>query len=364
MKYVKERNFIVAYDGDVRRGKWDILTNQFYGVRGGIVKTRPVAFNDDTMRRYLYYLEEGTPISDVIYMLLNYFDTLTRAYGNERVGQRMEEVISVGLRLGHNSELFRTLATDDTVLNKECVEFLKENYSSVYASWTIEGYKTRQTYKDCFVHLTDDDDKDWVRGVIDEVDKSLPVDFVVGMVRRGVTEKVRMAHSSYSFSNLIKEWVLCLKGMEEEVKVYHNILTMYAIIQWRYNKYKQDNYDALLKKYNDKPFLYFEDDRYIARPLLSRADFHKEATRQENCVENSYMEYVARGETYIVGVRLKSDPEVPYLTCEVGTSGEIEQFRRRFNNSPDTQDREFQSKFQEFITNFLKQEKENEKENK
>lgn len=361
MKYVKERNFIVAYDGNVRRGKWDILTNQFYGVRGGLVKTRPVAFNEDTMRRYLYYLEEATPISDVIYMMYNYFDTLTRSYSNEHVGQRLEEVISVGLRLNHNSELFRLLATDNTVLNKECVEFLKENYDNVYASWTIEGYKTRMTYKDCFVHVTDEVDKDWIRGIIDEIDKSLPVDFVVGMIRRGVTEKARMTQSSYGFACLIKEWAQCLEGMEEEVKVYHNILSMYAIIKWRYNKYKQDNYDALLKRYNDKPFLYFEDDRYIARPLISKADFHTEATRQENCVESNYMDDVSRGETYIVGVRLKTNPEVPYLTCEVSLSGNIEQFLRRFNNSPDNQDRAFRDKFQEFITASFAQEKENEK---
>ena len=264
------------------------------------------------------------------------------------------------MRLEHSSNLFRTLVTDATVLNKECVEYLKENYDALYSGHTIASYKTQQVYKDCFIHLTDDNDKEWVRGILAEVDKTLPVDFVVGMIRRGVTEKARMTQSAYGFACLIQEWAICLKGMEEELKVYHNILSMYAIIRWRYNKYKQDNYDALLKRYNDKPFLHFETDRYIARPLISQADFHTEATRQENCVESSYMDDVAKGETYIVGVRLKSDPEVPYLTCEVSTSGNIVQFLRRFNNSPDSQDREFQNKFQEFITDFFKKEKEKE----
>lgn len=349
MKYVKERNFIVAYDDTGCRGKWDILTNQFYGVRGHIVKTRPVSFNDDSLRNYIYNREDDS-IVDVLYFLYNYPDTLTRAYDNERVGQRLEEVISVGLRLSHSSSTFRMLATDTTTLNKECVEYLKENFNNTYSDYAIANYQKSIIYKECFVHVTDEDDKAWVRDIISEVNTSLPADYVISMIRRAITEKVRMAYSSYSFCSLMEDWAECLKNMDEEVKVYHNILTMYAIIKWRYEKYREANYDAILKKNNDKPFLYFEDDKYIARPLLSHDDFHREAMRQDNCVENTYMDIVANGKTYIVGIRLKDDPEMPYITCEVNTDGEIEQFLRRFNNYPDAQDKVFQRKFQNFIT--------------
>lgn len=357
MRYVKERNFIVAYDGTVYRGKWDILTNQFYGVRGGIVKTRPVAFNDDTMRTYLRNIYSNTPISDVIYMLYSYSDTLNRSYNNEHVGQRLEEVISVGLCLAHNASTFKMLATDTITLNKECVEFLKENYDNTYSEYAMDCYKAHLTYKDCFTHVTDEADKSWIRDVLGEVDKSLPTDYIVSMIRRAVTEKVRMTTSGYGFSCLIKEWATALNGMEEEIKVYHNILSMYAIIRWRFEKYKKENYDALLKRFNDKPFLYFEDDRYITRPLITRVDFHTEATRQDNCVESNYMDEVAQGTTYIVGVRLKSDPETPYITCEVDKDGDIVQFLRRFNNYPDGTDKAFQLKFQTFIKESMKEPK-------
>ena len=124
---------------------------------------------------------------------------------------------------------------------------------------------------------------------------------------------------------------------------------MYNIILWRHEKYEEENYNKKLKENNDKPFLYFEDETYIVRPLLTQEDFHYEATGQNNCVESMYMDDVSRGETYIVCVRLKSNPDKTYITCEVLHDGSIEQFLRKNNDSPDDDDEVFEGKFQEYI---------------
>lgn len=355
MKYVKERNFIVAYEGETYRGKWNILTNQFYGIRGGLVKSRPHAFSRESF--YNVLIQEGTDSSSImsfIYLIYSYADELERLFTAE-MGQRIEEIISVDLRFRHDSDTISFLTTDKTTLNKECVTYLKDNYNGAYSKTAITHFNEMKQFADCYVHVTDDQDKEWIDEVIDERDHKLPIDFVSGMIRRATTEKVRLCYDSYDFATLLSEWVEYLTALGEEVKVCHNILTTYAIIKWRYEKLQEQNYNIILKQNNDRPFLYFEDESYITIPLLSREDFHREATVQNNCVESTYMDYVKHGTTYIVGVRLKSDPNRPYITCEVDRSGHIEQYLRRYNNDPESVDKVFKEKFQKYIYQKMKE---------
>lgn len=349
MNYRKERNFIVAYEGETCRGKWDILTNQFYGIRGGLVKSRPSAFSHESL--YNVIVREGldsTAIISFMYLMYDYANELERQFTAE-MGRRIEEIISVDLRFRHASDTISFLTTDKTTLNKECVTYLKDHYNGVYSKTAIIHFNEMKQFADCYAHATDDQDKEWISEVIDQRDNKLPNDFVSSMIRRATTEKVRLCYDSYDFTILLSEWVEYLTALGEEIKVCHNILTTYAIIKWRYEKLQEQNYNTILKRNNDKPFLYFEDESYIAIPLLSREDFHREATAQNNCVESTYMDYAKRGVTYIVGVRLKSDPNRPYITCEVNRSGHIEQYLRKYNGDPEYKDKVFKEKFQKYI---------------
>ena len=50
MDYRKENHFIVAYENEQMRGKWDILTNEYIGIRGGVLKGKSPAFNSFEVR--------------------------------------------------------------------------------------------------------------------------------------------------------------------------------------------------------------------------------------------------------------------------------------------------------------------------
>lgn len=72
-----------------------------------------------------------------------------------------------------------------------------------------------------------------------------------------------------------------------------------------------------LQRNNNLPYLYFEDETFICKPLLTCEAFHDEATKQDNCVERLYLDIAAKGKTHIVSIRRKADPTSSCITCEI-----------------------------------------------
>lgn len=322
MEYRKETHFIVAYEGDKMKGKWDILTNTFIGVKGGVLKSRPASFTYDRTR----------DMNDVIgsaYRLATSYTDRWHPYTAER-GQRLEEIISVGLRVPHSWSLWQNLCGDKTKLTKECVKYIMDNFGGVYDDESIASYRIYKTYKSVLDKCGEQ--KSWASCVLREVNSSVPSDFVMGMILRAIHEKVFYTYDGRHFGNLINTWCAMVNTLGDKLEVKHNILTNYTILQWIHNEYKMAHYDEALRKHNDKPWLYFEDETYIVRPLLNRAEFHNEAESQHNCVERMYMERVVEGHTHVVVVRKKENPNNSFITCEVDNRGIIRQYLYRCNN--------------------------------
>ena len=133
MEYRKETHFIVAYEEEKMRGKWDIITNQYIGVKGKTIKSKPVAFN--TKQSY----DLMNPIIASAYRFVSdFFDNKYHSY-TEVIGKRIEEIISVGLRVEYSWDTYFNLTEClDVKLNKECVNFLIENYNGIYNTQRID----------------------------------------------------------------------------------------------------------------------------------------------------------------------------------------------------------------------------------
>ena len=320
MDYRKETHFIVAYDGDKVRGKWDILTNQFVGIKGGILKGKSPAFTHNEVRAM-------NEVLGAAFSLASYADHWN-PYTAER-GQRLEEIVSVGLVIRHDWRLWEKLGEDTVKLDKACVDYIKTNFGGVYDRESISSYRVYKEYKDLLEKCGEQ--KEWATGVLREVRSDVPTDFVKGMILRGVHEKIFYGTRNYGFGGMINNWYDMIQTLGDKLEVKHNILTNYTILQWVHNEFKMAHYDETLKNNNNKAWLYYENDNYIVRPLLSRSDFHIEGEIQRNCVERMYMERVADGTTYVVAVRKKDNPNVPYITCEVDKKGNIRQFLLKCN---------------------------------
>ena len=325
MEYRKEQNFIVAYDNDKIRGKWNILTNEYIGVKGSIVKNIPSAFSTNN-------LDTRSPIASIIILVHDHCDRWN-PYTPARA-KRIEEILSLNLRVSeHDWYTWRFIETDRTRLTKECINFLNENCNGVYSCDSITNFKFYKKYNDILVNIPEEN-KEWAIQVIKEViDSDIPKEFIKGMIIRGIHEKVFATKNAYEYSNLISTWFNHIRTLNDKLEVKHNILTNYTILCWLAENYKQEHYDEMLKRNNDKECLYFENDEFIVRPLLTRAEFHDEAEYQHNCVERMYMERVYNGTTHVVVVRFKNRPDVPFITCEVSNNGTISQYLTRCTNT-------------------------------
>ena len=321
MDYRKEQNFIVAYDENGNmRGKWNITSNEYIGVRGAKIKSKPVAFKLDRHEMPAYLYSALQTISDC-----NSYHPFTEA-----IGQRLEQIISLNLIVDYGWTMLSFLDRDTTPLTKEVVQFLRDNCGGVYNETNLGNYQFYLAHKAllnrCGEHA------DWAIEVIRSLDEDdmmhyhLTQEFVEGMVIRAVHEKVFHSNRAWDFATLLKRWGNLIYSLNDTLEVKHNILTNYCILQYLEKQYREEHYDDNLKRHNDLKWLYYENDSYIVRPLLSRAEFHAEAESQRNCVERMYMEYVADGRTHVVVVRKKSNPNKSYITCEVDNRGCIVQY--------------------------------------
>jgi len=324
MEYRKENHFIVAYKDGQCRGKWDILTNQYIGIKGGVLKSKPASFSSQLIEG-----DMNLSLRSAFYFIgyADRWNPFTLEHG-----KRIEEVLSVGLKLGCDWQLWREFISNQPKLTKDFVAYINTNYDGVYSCRSIHDYNIYKNYRDTIDKCGDN--KQWATEAIARVDSEVPVEFVKGMILRAVHEKVFMTEYSSDFGNIINRWYNYITFIGDKLEVKHNILTNYAILKWIYEEYKNAHCEENLKKYNDKNWLYFEDDNYIVTPLLNRADFHKEAEAQGNCVERLYMEKVALGETHVVVVRKKNNPNASYITCEVNNRGQIVQYLLKYNRYP------------------------------
>lgn len=124
-------------------------------------------------------------------------------------------------------------------------------------------------------------------------------------------------------------------------------------LQERKERATLKRYDMLspaIKKYNDLPSLYYENDEYFVRPLISAQDFHDEATQQNNCVERLYMEETAKNNTHIVVLRRKSNPSQSFITIEVDGCGKrVVQYLAKNNANPPAEVEPFMRAYKEHL---------------
>lgn len=142
-----------------------------------------------------------------------------------------------------------------------------------------------------------------------------------------VKQKLYLASPLFINNNLCHwiEWKTKLNEPLTECPS-HGFLIELADMRRRINVNDRAEFDKLLNENNNKNWLYFEDETFMCRPLLTCAQFHDEATQQNNCVERLYLKKVVKGRTHIVSIRRKSSPDTSCITCEINNDYEIVQY--------------------------------------
>lgn len=103
------------------------------------------------------------------------------------------------------------------------------------------------------------------------------------------------------------------------------------------------SYRSLRKKY------LYEDENYIIRPARSAEEIVMEGRTLHHCVGgDTYLRKHNDGETYILMLRFKDEPEIPYITVEIdGTHPRIIQWYGQRDKKPD------EKAMQKWLNNYL-----------
>ena len=243
-------------------------------------------------------------------------------------GENLERLLSVGLF----PNAWYTL-THDIILNKDIINYCKTELNYIYDSVRVQRYLAEIKFKQYYDTLPE-----WAKNIFTYlITRNIPYDYLKTMLNRIISERADMLYTKYNktheISNLIENYYNISMTLYGKVEVEKNILTKYAILKYLEKEYKDTHYNEILKKRNDKAWLYYENETFIVKPILTKEDFHNEGERQHNCVERLYMEKVYEGSTHVVTVRRKSDPDTNYITCEVSNSGRIVQYLAAFNRT-------------------------------
>ena len=354
MEFIKERNFIAAYEDGIKMGAWNITTGQFIGKRGLPVKSVPVCFNYDNLPCNRYDMNNSDLLGYAVRKFREWMADGWKRY-NTTNGARMEQLLSVGLL----PDDFNTLE-NDLILNKKIIKYIKDECRGVYLSNRVNDYITRLEYQSYLDTLPE-----WAADVFMRLIriKELPIDYVKSALKRIINEHVysfwgrTSCTNTSNIVNMVSEYYKISMQLYDKVELDHNFLTKYAILKYLQEEYKNKHYNEGLSKANDKPWLYFEDEEYFARPILTKEDFHFEGENQHNCVERLYMERVYNKNTHVVSIRLKRAPKETCITCEVDNHGRIIQYLGRCNSHPTSAEaKSFYSAYQRHIYNAIKEE--------
>jgi len=328
MEFIKERNFIVAYYCGEKQGAWNIISGQFIGKSGKPVKSVPSCFTYNNLPSYLVKENQNILAYAITWYRRGYCGNYNYNIYDSHCGENLERLLSVGLFPNGHYTL-----TQDIILNKDIINYCKTELNYNYDSVRVQRYLAEIKFKQYYNTLPN-----WAKDVFTSlITKNIPYDYLKTILNRIISERADMLYTGYNktheIANLIENYYNISITLYGKVEVEKNILTKYAILKYLEQEYKNTHYNEILKKKNDKAWLYYENETFIVKPILTKEDFHNEGERQHNCVERLYMEKVYEGSTHVVTVRRKSDPDTNYITCEVSNNGTIIQYLAAFNRS-------------------------------
>lgn len=229
----------------------------------------------------------------------------------------MERYAALGLRFNVNYNMF----DDHLYPNYSALCYMLQHFPIKYPAVSVIANK-------------------YVEGLTDDLQKSFPnVPSIHAIVRQVADLWCMIGQPRTAYVSLIRFF------LREKLHVFEKAVMNPLMLDWMTVKHElNEPYDSCpshgfaielveakkrrkaevvaatnekLQRNNNLPYLYFEDETFICKPLLTCEAFHDEATKQDNCVERLYLDIAAKGKTHIVSIRRKADPTSSCITCEI-----------------------------------------------
>lgn len=141
----------------------------------------------------------------------------------------------------------------------------------------------------------------------------------------------------YATLEKLNQYFHTCRELEKEPKKAKDFMREWVETAMSYQILKDaiDEKHLIKNQMRKKDALNFEDDNFTVIIPTTPKQFVDEGEAQNNCVARTYLPYVIQGDTYIVFIRRKENPDESYITCEVNSDGGIRQYLTRFNHHVD-----------------------------
>lgn len=135
--------------------------------------------------------------------------------------------------------------------------------------------------------------------------------------------------------------------------VNHNFFEDYARVHAEYMALCQAEQDTMFEKRYQIANLDFHYNGFKLVCPQKGSDLIVEGCKMHHCV-GTYIPNVINGDCLIVFIRKISNPEVPYITCEVNSDGRIEQYYLAYDRTIES---DVDCDFRRHLSNYLSSEK-------
>ena len=334
MDYRKEKNLLIAFDGEVIKAQYDWATGICYGNKGTQLKGISPAFKGSVYDR----------------MITSHRWISSHLMGEELAFalDRWERLASVGLYTADHDILIDNDYSFPN-LKKDFVDYIKKQFDGELSRYAQNkfAYAIMPEYQ----MLTPKNQNPIDNVIRGDTEWEFPIDWAVKALLRLQLEDYEYCFGSTNRLYILENYYTQCQNMgQDNPAITKNFLITICKTAHMYQVWKNEHMDENLAKYNDLKELYYENDTYVMFPLLTAAQFHEEAEAQNNCVERLYMEKVASGKTHVVVIRKKSAPDQSLITCEISNNWRIVQYLARRNSFPNAPEQEFANEIKSYLS--------------
>lgn len=342
--YTKEKNIItITLDNSNGSYRLDINTGIFYGIKGSPVKTCP-----RKSEIYSLFYSRNRSDSNLAYIVSSMFNYCANTSGYSHYVSAMQGADKIDA-LG-----FSTLS-----YSREQYEYLGNNIKSLSA-WLKDHDKSELIFRDFFRWCEFDKAKKSLGAVADLLTPDMY--HAITQARLDLTTEEISVCAYYlgrgkyweyhngNVSSLVNYIDYCRLLEKEPLKV-NNFMREYCETKEYYNlrKTEFDNKRIANNYAKQQKAWEFEHGNFKILIPTCGQDLVTEGQIMHHCV-GGYVSEIVENKCYICFVRKKETPEVPYITCQVYTNGEIGQYYLAYDRwiSSD-EDREFKTAFQNYL---------------
>lgn len=347
--YTKERNIITfTIDGTNGNYKFDLATCQFFGLKGTPIKT---CQKKTEIRRMLHnshnYHGGWSNLERVLYTMFDYaYTSFYPRYLESIKGAERLDAIDFTADIWSIDD-FAYINANFNYLNRfiqnECEgeqsQFRMHNFTNY-----VEFEKAKKELGGLAEQITPE--------MYSSVKRCLP-NITKEEWSVAIYYLVRGKYWEYHHQSLqtLCEYITTCRAMDKEPQKNNNFMREYVETMREYELRRKEFDDKKLRNNYElhKSAFEFEYGNFVIVLPKSAQDIVNEGANMHHCV-GSYVNRVVSNTTYIVFVRHKDTPNECYLTCQVSTEGDIQQYYLAYDRTiHTTEDIEFKNAFQNHL---------------